>query len=67
MPRELRVILRPLGAARASPSGLGARSAGLAKALLSGVIHGEGGWVAYIEDPATTTVAPYRCGRGPDD
>ena len=71
----LRVILRPLGAARASPSEAGARSvaaaaapvttpapAGPAKPLLYGVIHSEGGWIAYIEDPATRTVAPYRIG-----
>jgi len=57
----LRVSLRPLGGSRASPSD-GARTAGPAKPLLYGVIYGERGWIAYIEDPATTTVAPYRIG-----
>jgi hypothetical protein len=30
--------------------------------LLYGVIYGNRGWVAYIEDPLTKTVAPYRVG-----
>jgi hypothetical protein len=30
--------------------------------LLYGVIYGGQGWVAYIEDPLTKTVAPYRVG-----
>jgi len=30
--------------------------------LLYGVIFGGRGWVAYIEDPTTKTVAPYRVG-----
>jgi hypothetical protein len=30
--------------------------------LLYGVILGTRGWVAYIEDPTTRTVAPYRVG-----
>jgi hypothetical protein len=30
--------------------------------LLYGVIYGAGGWVAYIEDPTTRAIAPYRVG-----
>lgn len=30
--------------------------------LLYGVIYGQRGWIAYIEDPTTRTVAPYRVG-----
>jgi len=33
-----------------------------AQPLLYGVIYGDRGWVAYIEDPASKTVAPYRVG-----
>jgi hypothetical protein len=32
------------------------------KPLLYGVVYGARGWVAYIEDPTTKTVAPYRVG-----
>lgn len=32
------------------------------KPLLYGVIYGQRGWIAYIEDPTTRTVAPYRVG-----
>lgn len=36
--------------------------AGPVKPLLYGVIYGEHGWIAYIEDPATKGVAAYRVG-----
>jgi hypothetical protein len=37
-------------------------SADPVKPLLYGVIYGQRGWIAYIEDPTTRTVAPYRVG-----
>ena len=33
-----------------------------AKPLLYGVVYGTRGWIAYIEDPTTKTVSPYRVG-----
>ena len=35
---------------------------GPVKPLLYGVIYGERGWIAYIEDPTTRGIAAYRVG-----
>ena len=35
---------------------------GPVKPLLYGVIYGERGWIAYIEDPTTRGIAAYRIG-----
>ena len=51
-----------------SSAGIAARGetapgpAGPVKPLLYGVIYGERGWIAYIEDPTTKSIAAYRVG-----
>jgi hypothetical protein len=45
-----------------APGGTAPGPVGPIKPLLYGVIYGERGWIAYIEDPTTRGIAAYRIG-----
>ena len=57
----------PPGSAQPAPTAPGSGPPRVpASLLLYGVIHGEGGWLAYIEDPKSRTVTAYRIGDSID-
>ena len=61
MPVPLLICVLAIGAA--SPvEGQSTTTPGSATPLLFGVIYGERGWIAYIEDPTTKSVTAYRVG-----